>query len=138
MTVEVRTFVIPDSDPEEAQAGLAAFLRAVEIDRIETAYSHGAWRILVLYQDARLKEESAQIKSAIMAALNGWRDKEAARSGLPRDSVLPDSLVAEIAHYAPTTERELGLIEGASEINLSVTGGAIVQVVKKTLEDLID
>ncbi|CAK0753855.1 hypothetical protein CCP1ISM_5330003 [Azospirillaceae bacterium] len=46
--------------------------------------------------------------------------------------------MAEIAHYAPTTERELSLVAGAELVDLAGRGGAIVQVVKKTLEDLID
>ena len=138
MSTEIRTFFIPDSSAEEAQGHLSAFLRTVEVQRIDTAYADGAWRILVLYQDLRRKEEAIQIEAAISAALNGWRDRAAMREGMARDAILPDELVPEIARFAPTTERELSIIVGARDLGVGQHGAEIVQVVRATLDELID
>lgn len=138
MTTEIRTFQIPDATREEAQAALSAFLRTVEVQRIDTAYADGAWRILVLYQDLRRKEEALQIETAIAAALNLWRDRVAARDGVPRESVLPDELVPDIARFAPTTEHELSIIVGTRGFDPGPHGGEIVQAVRSTLDELID
>ncbi|WP_448188287.1 HRDC domain-containing protein [Azospirillum sp. sgz301742] len=138
MSAEIRTFRIPDLEAEAAQAELSAFLRTVEVERIDTAYADGAWRVLVLFQDLRRKEESLQIETAIAAALNGWRDRIAAREGLARDAVLPDELVSEIARFAPTTEHELNVLVGSRGLDVSPHGAEIVGVVRGTLEDLID
>lgn len=137
MSTEIRTFRIPDLDAEGAQTELSAFLRTVEVERIDTAYADGAWRILVLFQDLRRKEESLQIETAIAAALNGWRDRIAAREGLARDAVLPDDLVSEIARFAPTTEHELNVLAGSRDLDIGPHGAEIVGVVRSTLEDLI-
>ncbi|MBP2313251.1 HRDC domain-containing protein [Azospirillum soli] len=137
MSTEIRTFIIPDADAE-AQSHLSAFLRTVEVQRIDTAYKDGAWRVLVLYQDLKRKEESQQIEAAISAALNGWRDRAALREGLSRDAILPDELVPEIARFAPTTERELSIIVGARDLDVGHYGAEIVQVVRSTLDELID
>ena len=138
MSSEIRTFRIPDLDPEPAQAELSAFLRSVEVERIDTAYADGAWRVLVLFQDLRRREESVQIEAAIAAALNGWRERIAARDGLSRDAVLPDDLVPEIARYAPTTEHELTVLVGSRGLEVGPHGAEIVGVVRSTLEDPID
>ncbi len=138
MSTEIRTFMIPDASAEEAQGQLSAFLRTVEVQRIDTAYAEGAWRVLVLYQDLRRKEESLQIEAAISAALNGWRERAAAREGILRDAILPDELVAEVARFAPTTERELSIIVGARDLDVGHFGAEIVQVVRATLDELID
>lgn len=139
MTTEVCTFVIPDDNPDPARADIAGFLRSVVIERIDTAYVDGAWRVLVLHQDARRKEESEQIESAIKDALVSWRDRQANLDGLSPDSVLSDELLTEIAHYAPTTERELATIASAQGFtSVSNYGAAIVLEVKKMLDALIE
>ncbi|CAO3355337.1 HRDC domain-containing protein [Azospirillum sp. A26] len=138
MSTEIRTFSIPDAAAEEAQAELSSFLRTVEVQRIETAYADGAWRVLVLFTDLRRKEESQQIEAAIAAALNGWRDRAAAQAGVTRDAILADDLVQEIARFAPTTEHELSIIVNARGQAISPQGGEIVQVVRSTLDLLID
>lgn len=138
MSTEIRTFRIPDADAEPAQAELSAFLRTVEVERIDTAYADGAWRVLVLFQDLRRKEESLQIETAIAAALNGWRERIAARDGVERHKVLPDELIPEIARYAPTTEHELTVLVGSRDVDVGPHGAEIVGVVRSTLEDLID
>lgn len=138
MTTEIRTFRIPDAEPESAQTELSSFLRTVEVERIDTAFADGAWRVLVLFQDLRRKEESLQIETAIAAALNGWRDRVATREGVARDAVLPDDLVTEIARYAPTTEHELSVLVGSRDLDIGPHGADVVAVVRNTLEELID
>lgn len=138
MSSEVRTFILPDAAPDPERQEITSFLRSVVVDRIDTAYADGAWRILVLYQDAKRKEESEQIESAIKDALNVWRDREARRTGISREAVLSDELLAEIAHYAPTTERELSAIAAAQGTVAGANGAAIVQTVKAMLDALIE
>jgi ribonuclease D len=137
MTTEIRTFIVPDAADDESNDIVSSFLRTVEVERIDTAYADGAWRVLVLYQDPKSKEESRQIESAIVGALNVWRDRVAARGGISRDAVLPDDILQEIARYAPTTERELSVIIGSRNVDLGHHGAEIVQVVRQMLEDLI-
>lgn len=138
MTTEIRTFRIRDDAVQEDEAVLAEFLRTVEVTRIETAFADGAWRILVLYEDLRRREETRQIHSAIVAALNQWRRRTAAATGGRREDVIPDPAVSEIARYAPTTEIELGVLAGSLGIDVAVHGAAIVQVVRQTLEELTE
>lgn len=138
MSLEIRTFAIRDAAAEEDERHLAAFLRTVEVDRIDTAYAEGAWRILVQYRDLRRKEERAQIETAIMAALNHWRADTARREGTEAEAVLPLSLVAEVARYAPTTEIELSVIVNALGTDVKGRGADIVRVVRQTMEDLTD
>lgn len=136
MASEIRTFRIRDDAVQEDEAILAGFLRTVEVTRIETAFADGAWRILVLYQDLRRREETLQIHSAIVAALNQWRRRTAVAGR--QEDVIPDAAVSEIARYAPTTEIELGVVAGSLGIDVAGHGAAIVQVVRQTLEELTD
>ena len=139
MSSEIRTFVIPDDAPDPARVEIAGFLRSVMVDRIDTAYTDGAWRVLVLYQDTRRKEESEQIESAIRGCLASWRDQLAARTGQAREDILTEALLTDIAHYAPTTERELAAIASSHpEIDVTAYGAAIVAEVKQMLDALID
>ncbi len=138
MSSEVRTFVIPDEKPEAASAELASFLRSVVVHRTDTAYANGAWRVLVLFEDARRKEESEQIESAIKGALLVWRDRLSANDGISCEDILPDEVLNEIAHYAPTTERELATIASAHSFDVGVHGSSIVLEVKKMLDALIE
>jgi ribonuclease D len=138
MNLEFRTFTIRDTNTEEDEQRIAYFLRSVETERIDTAYAAGGWRILVHYRDLRRKEEQAQIETAIQAALNSWRSDIARNTGVDKETVLPGTLVAEIARYAPTTEVELSVIANASGVNVRERGGDIVRVVRQTMEDLTD
>lgn len=138
MSAEIRTFIIPDEHSDEAREKLAHFLRSVEVKRIDTTYADGAWRVLVLFQDMRHKEEAKQIESAIIAALNGWRERAALRDGVTPDAVLPEAAAPEIARFAPTTEHELSILAASNGIEAARYGAEIVQVVRSTLEDLID
>lgn len=138
MATEIRSFFIPDEDPDVAQERVSAFLRQVEVERIDTSYAQGGWRLLVIYQDLRWKEESAQIEVAIAHALNSWRERTARVEGVSREELLPEELVSEVARFAPTTERELGVIVGTRSFDVGNHGGEIVQVVRATLDELID
>lgn len=138
MNLEFRTFTIRDTQTEEDEQRIAHFLRSVETERIDTAYVPGGWRILIHYRDLRRKEEQAQIETAIQAALNSWRADVARNLGVDKETVLPGSLVAEIARYAPTTEVELSVIANASGVNMRERGADIVRVVRQTMEDLTD
>ncbi len=138
MALELRTFTIRDGAAEDDEARAAAFLRSIEVVRIDTAYGDGAWRILVHYEDPRRKEERAQIESAIMDAVNAWRVAEAHRRGVDREAVLSQTMVAEIARYAPTTETELSVIAGALGADTGNYGAEIVRVVRRTMEALTD
>lgn len=137
MPHEVRTFQIRSDRAAEDEAQLATFLRTVETHRIDTAFADGAWQILVLYQDMRKKEETAQIHSLLVAALSGWRSQAAARVGAAPDALLPDALLEDIARHAPTTEREVTAITGASGRKLGPHAAAVAQVVREALGDLI-
>lgn len=138
MNLEIRTFTIRDASPEEDEQRVAGFLRSVEVERIDTAYADGAWRVLVHFRDLRSKEESAQIETAIQAALNAWRSDIARNLQVDKETVLPGNLVVEIARYAPTTEIELSVIANAAGVGSTVRehGADIVRVVRQTMEDL--
>ncbi|HYD31965.1 MAG TPA: HRDC domain-containing protein [Azospirillaceae bacterium] len=138
MNSEIRTFVIPDTNGEEEKERMAAFLRTVEVQRIDTAYAEGAWRVLILFLDLKHREETRQIETAIAEALNSWRDRAATAAGVSRDAVLADEVVQEIAHFAPTTVIELNAIAASKNTDLSLHAVDIVQVVRQTLDELID
>jgi ribonuclease D len=135
---EIRTFILPDEDNSDRMQEISSFLRTVEVQRIDTAYAGGAWRILVLYHDLRSQEESAQIRSAIAQALQNWRVKAAQKSGDDPRTLLPDSLVAEIAAKAPTTLIELANLLPGKDAPSARHGAAIVDVVKETMSLLAD
>jgi ribonuclease D len=136
MSSEIRTFKIRDAAVHEDELALGEFLRTVDVARFETTYAGNAWHILVMYEELRKREETAQIQSAIVAALNHWRAQAAAAHNIEREAVMPSAAVQEIARYAPTTEIELTVVGNALGIDTSVFGGAIVQVVRQTLEEL--
>ena len=136
MSSEIRTFKICDAAVHEDELALGEFLRTVDVARIETTYAGDAWHILVMFEELRKREETAQIQSAIVAALNHWRAQAAATHNIEREAVMPSAAVQEIARYAPTTEIELTVVGNALGIDMSVFGAAIVHVVRQTLEEL--
>jgi len=137
MNLEIRTFAIRDAAAEEDEARLAAFLRTVDVERIDTSYADGAWRVLIQYRDLRRKEEREQIESAIMQALNQWRVEMARNLGCEREDVLSGALMSAIARYAPTTEIELAVLANSCGADAKGHGAALVQVVRQTMEDLV-
>ncbi|MBI1207933.1 MAG: aldolase [Azospirillum sp.] len=138
MISEVRSFRITEASREEDQTRIAAFLRAVEVLRVDTAYADGAWQILVHYQDLRRREETAQIASAIVDALNGWRGRIGGLNGMSRDQVLADEAIREIARVAPTTERELATLAALKGWDTGDHGPELVAIVRDTMSSLVD
>lgn len=136
MNLELRTFTIRDAAAEEDELRVANFLRTVEVERIDTAFADGGWRVLVHYRDLRRKEEQAQIETAIQQALNGWRSEVARNLGIDREEVMSNHLLGEVARYAPTTEVELSVIISSLGEDAHARGGEIVRVVRQTMEDL--
>lgn len=136
MNLELRTFTIRDLTVEEDELRIAGFLRTVEVERIDTAYADGAWRVMVHYRDLRRREEQAQIETAIQAALNGWRGEVARQLGVDREEVMSNHLLAEVARFAPTTEVELSVIVSSLGEDAHKRGVEIVRVVRQTMEDL--
>lgn len=136
MNLELRTFTIRDAAAEEDEHRVAGFLRSVEVERIDTAYADGAWRVMVHFRDLRRKEEQAQIETAIQAALNNWRADVGRNLGVDKETILPGNLLVEIARYAPTTEIELSVIANSVGANVRDRGVDIVRVVRQTMEEL--
>lgn len=136
MNLELRTFSIRDAAAEEDEQRVANFLRTVEVERIDTAYVEGGWRVLVHYRDLRRKEEQAQIETAIQQALNSWRSEVGRNLGVDREEVMSNHLLGEVARYAPTTEVELSVIVSSLGEDTHARGAEIVRVVRQTMEDL--
>ncbi len=137
MTTEVRTFEIRDGESARAdEARLGDFLASVEVERVDTHYEKDRWRILVLYRDKKRREEEAQIASAIIAALGRWRSEAASQAGRAPEDILPEDAMAEIGRFAPTTPVELKVIETTLRHQFGPHAGAIVGVVRRTLDQL--
>ena len=136
--MKVRTFVIADDDPQAGEGTVSDFLAQVRADRIETAYTPGGWRVLIVYTDPRQAEEAEQIASVIAANLRAWRDRLVRGSGADAQQVLPDDLLATIAQYVPTTTLELRVVLSAHEAGEGLLRHeqGIVQVVRQTLDEL--
>jgi ribonuclease D len=63
---------------------------------------------------------------AVVRALHGWREEEAARRNRPARHIVRDDLLLEIARRNPARERDLHVVRGLPRRDLS----AIVQVVE--------
>ncbi len=140
MSLRVRSFQIRDGEHAKAdEDGVAAFLRAVEVDRIETSYQPGAdagWRLLVLYDDNKELEEAAQIASVTATALRQWRAAAAADDQRALGEVISDEAIARIAGRAPTTTPELRAILDVPPDQPVPYEEEIVRIVCRVLEDL--
>ena len=72
---------------------------------------------------------------AMLRELAAWREKEARSRDLPRNRVLRDEALVEIAHHAPTTPEELGRTRGLGhKMARGTAGAAILRAVKKGLD----
>ena len=141
MTLQIRTFRIPEpagngSTATDQERAVAAFLRRVKVERIETAYHDSAWSLLVLYQDQKDQEEAAQIASAVASALREWRSETAERENVSPNTVLGDALLERVALAVPTTTLELAELQNGEAGNAMAYAGQIVQVVRAALADL--
>lgn len=137
MSLKVRTFEIREGEEaEEDEERVSTFLRAAAVERIETAFADRRWRLLILYNDQKDKEESAQIASAIAAALKQWRRSAAQRGSIQPGEVLSDEAVTTIAQCVPTTPLELRLVLGRDTTAAEPYQTEIVQIVRQTLDAL--
>lgn len=137
MSMKIRTFEIREGDAAvEDENRVSSFLRTAEVERIETAFAEGSWRLLILYNDQKDKEESAQIASTIAAALRQWRRGIAQREGIEPAAVLADEAIAQVAQYVPTTPLELRLVLGKDSAAAEAYKSEIVQIVRQTLDAL--
>lgn len=141
MTLQIRTFRIPEpagSGPAGAdqERAVAAFLRSVKVERIETAYDDRAWSLLVLYHDRKDQEEAAQIASAVASSLREWRGETAEREKVTPQSILDDALLERVALAVPTTTLELAELQNGTASDSMAYAGRIVQVVRAALAEL--
>ena len=141
MTLQIRTFRIPEpagsgSPGADQERAVAAFLRSVKVERIETAYTDRAWSLLVLYHDRKDQEEAAQIASAVASALREWRSETAARDKVKAEKVLRDALLERVALAVPTTTLELAELQNGGSDDSMAYAGEIVQVVRSALAEL--
>ena len=138
MSLRVRTFEIRSGGRAvEDEELVSAFLRSVRAEKIETAFANDGWRLLVIYDDLKEKEESAQIASAIAAELKTWRADVARNLGVGPVDVLSEEQVLQVARFVPTTPPELRLVLGMNNGQQNAYENEIVHVVRQALDDLI-
>lgn len=68
-------------------------------------------------------------KLAILKALAHWREQEAQRRDVPRNRVIKEHSLLDIAMMAPTREEQLRKFEGITERMIRTDGEAIIQLV---------
>jgi ribonuclease D len=135
--MRVRTFEVrSDVHRRDDEDAVDAFLRSVTVERVDTAYADGGWRVLVLFHDTRHKEEAAQIASVIAAALKDWRTAKADQIGSEPADILPDEAIDKVAHYVPTTAIELRVVMGVTHEKAGPYAEDIAGIVRRTLAEL--
>ena len=72
---------------------------------------------------------------AAAAALAAWRESEAIRSNRPRQWIMRDPVLIEIAIRAPRSARELAGIEGIAEKTLRRAGDRLLTIIGEATED---
>ena len=138
MSLSVRSFEIPSGEGRDvAETLVTEFMASVEVERVETAFDDGAWRLLVMFRDRREQEEAAQIAQVVSSALKQWRDRVAQATDVLPDDVLSDEVMASIARYVPTTTLELNVVLGAAAEPIVQYQNEIVAVVRDTLGELV-
>lgn len=138
MSLNVRTFQVRAGDSQaEDESAVAHFLKSVDVDRVDTAFSDGAWRLLVLYRDRREREESEQIASVIAFSLRSWRTAKAKAEGMDPSEVLSDEVLTQVAQFVPTTTLELRVVLGQEGAPISPFEEDIVHVVREALDELV-
>ena len=137
MSLRVQSFTIRGGDAaRKDEEMVSSFLRTASVERIETAFAGDSWHLLVLHRDMREKEEAEQIASVITSALKVWRAKISRQDNVNPGKILSDDMVARIAQYVPTTPLELRVVAGSGDGASGPHDNEIVQVVRKTLDDL--
>ncbi|NNC57383.1 MAG: ribonuclease D [Woeseiaceae bacterium] len=74
-------------------------------------------------------------KRAAAAKLAAWREREAIRRNRPRQWILRDTVLLEIAYQLPETEAQLAAIDGVSPKTLSRVGKDLLQAVHSAAAD---
>lgn len=138
MSLNVRTFEVHADDRQsDDEHAVARFLKSVDVDRVDSAYSDGAWHLLVLFRDRREREEAEQIASAIAFSLKSWRSAKAKSEGMDPSQVLADDILAQVAKFVPTTTLELRVVLGQEGAPISPFEDDIVHVVREALDELV-
>lgn len=137
MSIRVRSFTIT-GEGDQARADeehVSRFLRNNTVDRIETVYADGAWRLLVMFNDSKSEEEAKQISAVLASALKGWRREMARNMGETPEALMSDDMLNQVAKWAPTTSLELRLVLGTGA-EPAPYENEIVAVVRQSLDDL--
>ena len=138
MSLSVRTFEVREgAQKSDDEASVAAFMKSVDVDRVDTAFVDGAWRLLVLYRDLREREEAEQIASLVASSLRSWRERKAKREQLTPAAVLSDDVLNQVAQFVPTTTLELRVVLGQEGAPISPFEDEIVAVVRDALGELV-
>ncbi len=136
MQANVKSFWIRTGvEGHDDEAALAAFLRGVDVVRLETAYDQG-WHVLVLYSEARVREEAKQISAAIRASIDTWQRRQKTDGLGATSTVLSDTEILQIANSAPTTVRELRDLLGGNHQALQHHAESLTNLVRQTLAEL--
>ena len=138
MSLSVRTFEVREgAQKADDECSITAFMKSVDVDRVDTAFVDGAWRLLVLYRDMREREEAEQIASVIASSLRSWRDMKAKRQQIEAVQVLSDDVLTQVAQLVPTTTLELRVVLGKEGEPVSAFEDEIVAVVRDALGELV-
>ncbi len=83
----------------------------------------------------RLKPRSSSPRFlAVLREMAAWREREARERDLPRQRVIRDETLSEIAAHAPTTVAELGRVRGLGKNQIEgPRGAAILEIVGRAL-----
>lgn len=74
-------------------------------------------------------------KRAAAARLAAWREREAIRRDRPRQWILRDNVLLDIAYRMPTSRKQLAAIEGMSAKLVSRAGEALLQEIEAAATD---
>lgn len=86
-----------------------------------------------MYQRIKGKKGNGKFL-AVLRELAGWREREAQRRNVPRNRVLRDETLVEIAHHTPNKPQDLGRTRGFGEKAAhGPMGSAILAAVEKGL-----
>ena len=70
---------------------------------------------------------------AVLKEIAAWREREAQKKDLPRNRIVRDETLVEIAHHAPTTTNELSRTRGFSPNELKVQWERLCLMLFKTV-----
>ena len=86
------------------------------------------------YQRIKARSKSARFM-AVLRELAAWREREAQRRDQPRNRILRDDALVEIAHHTPKTAKDLGRTRGLSvKVAEGSYGQQLLGAVKRGLD----